>query len=141
MFVGLVINLVILNQWSSFSNWWFKFIIKLPKLLAHDRNPITQLWERLGTIVIMNHWLFKWLKMTKLCIVMVLGLTWRTWVLFPTFLSWLHIWTLLFKCMDITFIPWKPCLATLAIGCNDDQVCYGVTTFKYYVVCHLMWVN
>jgi hypothetical protein len=122
----------------------FKLIIQIyyqvAKLLAHDHNPITQLWERLGTIVNMNHWLFKWLKIAKLCIVMVLGLTWRMRLLFPTFLSWLHIWTLLFKCTHITFTPWKPCLVTLAIAWNDDQVYYGVTNFKYYVGCHLMWV-
>jgi len=37
----------------------FKLMIQnyyqITMLFAHDRDPITQLWERLGTIVIMNH--------------------------------------------------------------------------------------
>lgn len=68
----------------------FKLMIQnynqIAMLFAHDCNPITQLCERLGTIVIMNHCLFKWFKMENLCIIMVLVLTWRAGVIFPTFL-------------------------------------------------------
>jgi hypothetical protein len=42
-------------------------------LPPHDCNPITCLWERFGSSVILNHCLFEWFKLAKLCMVMVLG--------------------------------------------------------------------
>lgn len=42
-------------------------------LLPHDYNPITRLWERLGFSVIVNHHIFEWFKLAKLCMVMVMG--------------------------------------------------------------------
>ncbi len=42
-------------------------------LPPHDYNPITCLWERLGSSMILNHHLFKRFKLTKLCMVLVLG--------------------------------------------------------------------
>jgi len=42
-------------------------------LPPHDYNPITCLWERLGSNVTLNHCFSEWFKLAKLCMVMVLG--------------------------------------------------------------------
>ncbi len=42
-------------------------------LPPHDCNLTTHLWERIGSNVILNHHMFEWFKLVKLCMVMVLG--------------------------------------------------------------------
>jgi hypothetical protein len=42
-------------------------------LPPHDYNLATHLWKRLRFNVILNHNLFEWFKLGKLCIMMVLG--------------------------------------------------------------------
>jgi hypothetical protein len=38
-----------------------------------DYNPIMNLWKRLGSNKILNHFLSKWFKFIKLCTMIVLG--------------------------------------------------------------------
>lgn len=38
-----------------------------------DYNPIMNLWKRLGSNKILDHYLSKWLKFIKLCMMIVLG--------------------------------------------------------------------
>jgi hypothetical protein len=39
----------------------------------HKSNPITKLWERLGSNVIFNHHLSSWFELVNICMVMVHG--------------------------------------------------------------------
>jgi hypothetical protein len=80
-------------------------------LPPHDYNLATHLWERLGSSVILNHHLSEWFKLTKLCMVMVLGsmedeCTFSSLAFIKTSskIALLCIWTLLFGYMRINFM-------------------------------------
>jgi hypothetical protein len=72
MFIGFVINRMILDQWSTF----YKLTMLnhcQDAMLSHNVNPTTWLWERIGISVILKRRLSKWFEMTMFCIVLVLG--------------------------------------------------------------------
>jgi len=70
---GALLNPIIFNEHSFFFKLTMQNHAQFAMLPPHDYNPSTCLWEKFGSSVILNHCFSKWFKLTKLCMVMVLG--------------------------------------------------------------------
>ncbi len=64
---------MILDQHSTFFKLTMLNHFQDAMLPQNDVNPTTRLWERIVPNGILNHKLFKWFKMAKLCNVIMLG--------------------------------------------------------------------
>jgi hypothetical protein len=103
-------------------------------LPPHDYNPTTCLWERLGFNVILNHHVSERFRLTKLCMVIMLG-NMENERTFPTWpsskqsskITLLHIWTLLSQYMCRNSMTYKNFPFYLIIcDWNEHQLQYGV---------------
>jgi hypothetical protein len=73
VFVGPIINHVILDQQSTFFKLTMLNHCQDAMLPQNDVNSTTQLWERIVLSRILNQILSKWFKTAKLCNFLMLG--------------------------------------------------------------------